>query len=144
VPGGDVSLLATRPAALTVPVGSTLTFRTDSTTERHNVAAGPAEFIERYLAEQLVFPITPLDRNRYPGDLVYGTERADVHGPTGPFPYDGANHGNGFISLAATDASPRTAALGREQRITFTAAGRYTLYCLLHYPAMRTDVSVVP
>jgi plastocyanin len=143
-PGGDVTLLEMRPAQLTVTAGTTVTFRTDSITERHNVAIGPADFIERYLAEQSSFPRTPLDSNRIPGDQIYGTERADLYGPAGPFPVDGTNNGNGFLSLAATDASPRTPAFGPVRRIAFTAAGTYVVHCLLHYPDLRTTVTVVP
>jgi plastocyanin len=142
VPGGDVSLLAMRPAAITVRQGATVTFRNDSSTERHNVAIGPADYLQRYLEEQSSFPETPLDPNRIPGDQIYGTESPAL-GLAGSFPFDGTNHGNGFISLAATDASARTSA-GPVQRITFTAAGTWVAYCLLHFPRMSTTVTVVP
>jgi plastocyanin len=142
VPGGDVSLLAMRPAAITVRQGTTVTFRNDSTTERHNVAIGPVDYLRAYLDEQSSFPETPLDENRIPGDQIYGSESPAL-GPTGPFPFDGTNHGNGFISLAATDASPRTSA-GPVQQITFTAVGTWMAYCLLHFPRMTTTVTVVP
>jgi plastocyanin len=144
VPGGDVTLLEMRPAQLTIPVGSKVAFRTDSVTERHNAALGPADFIERYLGQQSSFPRTPLDQNRIPGDQIYGTEPPGPNGPEGPFPFDGTNNGNGFLSLAATDASPRTQAFGPLRRITFTAPGTYVVHCLLHYPQMRTTVTVVP
>jgi plastocyanin len=142
VPGGDVTLLAMRPAAITVQQGTTVTFRNASSTERHNVAIGPEAYLRAFIAEHDSLPVTPLDGNRISGDRIYGTE-SPAFGPTGPFPFDGTNHGNGFLSLAASDASPRTPA-GTEQRITFTTPGTWVAYCLLHFPRMTTTVTVVP
>jgi plastocyanin len=137
--GGDVNDFAIKPAKLTVPVGTTVTVRTDSNTEPHTLGFGPKEFIEPLVKANNLFPEGPGSPNNVPAYDVYGSENpATLVG--GVYTWDGT----GFLALPATDASPLTKQLVRSHKLTFTAPGTYEALCLLHYPDMKATITVTP
>ena len=139
---GDVNLFLLRPARLTVRAGATVTFRNDSATEAHNVGFGPRAYIRAKLKAEDQFPDRPTDPNQLAGFVVHGTEAA-AYGSGQPFPYAPTAHGNGFASFPGIDGS-RLTPFGRTTRVTFPTPGRYTVYCLLHFPDMTSTITVTP
>ncbi len=127
-----VSLLRFVPGRLTVPVGTTVTFRmTSRDTETHTATTGPGSPVKpnTYLGKvhaSLESP-APDPKLLYPSDP-----------PPAPAGLTPALHGNGFWNSGAIDGSPRTP-LGNRSQVTFAAAGSYTFYCLIH-PFMKTTI----
>jgi plastocyanin len=128
--GERFTLNAFYPATANVKVGQTIAFSMagQNTTEAHTVTFGPP-------AARSFPPIGPTGFNplaAYPSDP-----------PTGPLPpYDGTNHGNGFLNVGLLDndsatPQPNTA------RVTFSKAGTYTYACVLH-EGMEGTVVVSP
>jgi plastocyanin len=133
-----------RPAKLTIPVGTTLTFRTLGATEPHNIAFGPKPYLNAKLKAENQFPEAGPIPNQVPGFFAYGSEDPAL-GTDGPFPYTGAaHHGNGFMSLPIKDNSSLTPALTSSAQITFTTPGTYVAYCLVHFPDMLSTITVTP
>jgi len=143
--GGDVALFMFRPAKLTIPVGTPLTFRNQAATEAHNIGFGSKAYIEgRFKAEDKFPDAGPTAPNQVAGFLTYGTEDPTL-GSDGPFAYAGpAHHGNGFMSLPIKDNSKLTPQFTNSNQITFTTPGTYEAYCILHFPDMRTTITVTP
>lgn len=132
-PGG-VSFLGFLPEKRTVPVGTTVTFRMQTGDfETHTVTAGPGDPSKdpkSYLGALTASLESPAARQEllYPSDL-----------PTSPAALTPALHGNGFWNSGGMD-SVRASPLPQRSRVTFAAAGRYTLYCLIH-PFMKATVT---
>jgi plastocyanin len=116
------------PSTVNVKVGQTVAFSMggQNTTEAHTVTFGPPNV-------RKIEPIGPAGFNplaAYPSDP-----------PNAPFPpYDGRNHGSGFLNTGLLDndsatPQPNTA------RISFSAAGTYPFECVLH-PGMEGTVVV--
>jgi plastocyanin len=137
--GGDVNDFTIKPAKLTVPVGTTVTVRTDSNTEPHNLGFGPKEFVEALVKANNLFPEGPGSPNNVAAYDLYGSENPATL-VNGTYTWDGT----GFLALPATDASPLTSALVRSHKLTFTAPGTYEALCLLHYPDMKATITVTP
>jgi plastocyanin len=122
------------PAATTVPVGSTLTFRmSPGTYETHTATFGHGN-IE--------------DPNSFIGKIAKSFEGA-VPDPSGVYPSDPMGtaatltptlHGNGFWNAGVLDDSSATP-LPVSNQVTFGAPGTYTFYCLIH-PFMKGTVTV--
>ena len=131
---GGVSLFAFSPSKLTVPVGTSVTFRMDSDDyETHTATAGPgnpdkepASFLGK-LAASLESPAAD-QRALYPSDQ-----------PPAPAALTPALHGNGFWNSGSLDAVAATP-LPRQNQVRFAAAGTYTFYCLIH-PFMRATIT---
>jgi plastocyanin len=129
-----VEIFAMFPASRTVPAGTTLTFRmTAGSREVHTATFGPgniedpASFIGK-LAASLEAPV-PDAAALYPSNPP---PAAAAFGPT--------THGNGFWNSGFLDvfsATPSPVA----SAVTFTTAGTYTYYCLVH-PFMKGTVVV--
>jgi plastocyanin len=132
---GGVSLFAFAPSKLTVPVGTTVTFRMAAgDTETHTATAGPGNPETQpssylgVLAASLESPNTD-QRALYPSDPP----------PAGPAGLTGALHGNGFWNSGALDSIGATP-LPKSNQVRFAAAGTYDFYCLIH-PFMRATIT---
>ncbi len=129
---GGVSFFGFSPSALTVPVGTTVTFRMRSGDfETHTVTAGPgnpeqpASYLGK-LAASLESPAAAQEA-LYPSDL-----------PTAPAALTPALHGNGFWNSGGMDAVAASP-LGGQSRVTFASAGTYDIHCLIH-PFMHATI----
>jgi plastocyanin len=101
---------------------------TANTTEAHTVTFGPP-------AARSFPPLGPAGFNplaAYPSDV-----------PTAPLPpYDGTNHGNGFLNSGLLDNDSNTP-MPNTTRVAFSKAGTFTYACLLH-EGMEGTVVVAP
>jgi plastocyanin len=131
---GGLEFFGMVPATKTVPVGTTLTFRmSPGTYEAHTATFGPGN-IE--------------DPNSFIGKIAKSFEGAAID-QSGVYPSQPPGviagltptlHGNGFWNSGVLDqssASPPPAA----NAVTFSTAGTYTYYCLIH-PFMKGTVVV--
>jgi plastocyanin len=133
------SLFAFYPSALSVKVGTTVTFRNASPNEPHSVALGDINVQMAFLALNDLQPTGPTSPNQLAPTFVYGTDPA----VGGVRTYTGNGmHGNGFFSTPLTFHAPGTPFLP-ETKIKFTAAGTYTYICQLH-PFMVGTINVHP
>jgi plastocyanin len=119
------------PAAQTIKAGESVTFRMSKRSiEFHNVAFGP----EDYIGEQIkAFFGEDGTLNPF---VTYRSEQ-----PGTPISFDGANHGNGFVNTGIIDANPASDFPSKET-VTFTKAGTYTYYCVVHGPHMKGTITV--
>jgi plastocyanin len=132
--GSDAKGVATigfYPAAKTIKAGESVTFEMSKRSiEFHNVAFGP----EDYIGEQIkTFFGEDGTLNPF---VTYRSEQ-----PGAPITFDGANHGNGFVNTGIIDANPASAFPSKET-VTFTKAGTYTYYCVVHGPDMKGTITV--
>jgi plastocyanin len=123
------------PGTTTVPVGTTVKFQiTPQSYESHTATTGPGDPIKDPnsllgLIAQSFFSKQFLPEGIYPSD-PFGTVGTET--PTA--------HGNGFWNSGALDnvkASPQPTS----NSVTFTAAGTYQFYCMVH-PQMHGTVIV--
>jgi plastocyanin len=132
---GGVSLLAFLPAALTVPTGTTVTFRMNARSEVHTATTGPG------------------DPENQPTSYL-GAIAASLNGPAvdpkAAFPSEPPGalaaltptfHGNGFWSSGVLDLDSTTATVPPANTVTFAAPGAYQVFCMIH-PFMHTTVTV--
>ena len=122
--GSGVTLFAFLPSKLTVPVGTTVSFRmAPGDLEVHTATTGPGDaeqpktFLGK-LAGSLDSP-APDQSALYPSDL--GSTAALT--PT--------LHGNGFWNGGAQDGHPQTL-VPQTTQVTFAAPGTYQFYCMIH------------
>ena len=128
-------LFAFVPAAVTVPIGTTLTFRMHPASfDIHTATTGPGN------------PET--EPNSYLGQVAAGFN-SPVFDPRGVYPSEApatqgtltpALHGNGFWSSGAMDTSNGTP-LAASNSVKFGAPGTYDFYCMIH-PFMKATVTV--
>lgn len=131
---GGVSLFAFSPSKLTVPVGTTVTFRMESDDfETHTATVGPGNpdsqptsFLGK-LTASLESPAAD-QRALYPSDP-----------PPAPAGLAPGLHGNGFWNSGSLDAVGATP-LPKQNQVRFAAAGTYAFYCLIH-PFMRATIT---
>ena len=137
--GGKTALLSFLPLKLTVKAGTTVNFVNKSPSEPHNVAFGPKKYIEGLMKKVDLFPMGPGKPNQAAPFFSYGSEPS-------AYSYDGTNHGNGFLVTPLIDNQPSSPpnGLAGASRITFTKAGKFHYFCLLHGPDMAGDVVVTP
>jgi plastocyanin len=130
---GGVSFFGFAPAQLTVPVGTTVTFRMRSGDfETHTATVGPGNPEKEptsYLGKLAASLESPAAAQEalYPSDV-----------PPAPAALTPTLHGNGFWNSGAMDsiaASP----LGKQSQVRFAAAGTYEIYCLIH-PFMHATI----
>jgi plastocyanin len=119
------------PAAKTIKAGESVTFAMSKRSiEFHNVAFGP----EDYIGEQIkTFFGEDGTLNPF---VTYRSDR-----PGTPIAFDGANHGNGFVATGIIDANPASD-FPAQETVTFTKAGTYTYYCVVHGPDMKGTITV--
>jgi plastocyanin len=131
---GGVSFFGFAPDKLTVPVGTTVTFRMMSGDfETHTATTGPGNpekepksFLGK-LASSLEGPAAD-QRALYPSDQ-----------PPAAAALTPASHGNGFWTSGGLDsvgASP----LPMQNQVRFAAAGKYEFYCMIH-PFMHATIT---
>jgi plastocyanin len=136
---GNVSLFAFIPTTLTVPHGTTVTFRMGSRTELHTATIGPGD------------PGDPKQASTYLGRVETGFNQNPLD-PRGVFPSDPPGtigaltptfHGNGFWNSGVLDEDPATPAsfLPPSRQVTFAAPGTYQVFCLIH-PFMHGTITV--
>jgi len=113
------------PSRLNVHVGDTVTFVNHDQTDIHTVTFGPEKvrsaiengFVQPKAGRVLLNPLGSL-----PSDP-----------PPGPVPYDGHNHGNGYINSGVLQPQGAPAAAGPKSfSVTFTKAGVYHYECVIH------------
>jgi plastocyanin len=132
---GNTSFFAFIPNALTVPAGTTVTFRMNAKSEVHTATIGPgnpesepqsylgqvaAGFAQPVIDPRAAFPSEP------PGALAALT-------PT--------LHGNGFWNSGALDRDSTTRTVPPSNAVTFAAPGTYQVFCMIH-PFMHATVTV--
>jgi plastocyanin len=126
-----VAVIGFFPAARTIKAGQSVTFQMSKRSiEFHNVAFGP----EAYIGEQIK---TFFGQDGTLNPFVsYRSEK-----PGTPIVFDGANHGNGFVSTGIIDANPASDFPSKET-VRFTRPGTYTYYCVVHGPDMKGTITV--
>ena len=138
--GGKTTLLSMVPKKLSVKVGTTVNFVNKSPSEPHNVVFGPQKYIEGLMKKVDLLPAGPGSPNQAPPFFAYGSD------PPGSYSYDGTNHGNGFLTTPLTDDQPGVPPRGLfgAARVSFTKAGTFKYFCLLHGPDMGGEIVVAP
>jgi plastocyanin len=132
---GGVELFAMLPATQTVPVGTTLKFSMSKLSfDDHTATFGPGDpenqptaYLGKLAQSVANTPFLP--------EAVYPSEQPPAVGSLTP-----TLHGNGFWNTGIMDASSATP-LPNSGSVTFTAAGTYQFYCLIH-PFMHGTVTV--
>jgi plastocyanin len=128
-------LYAFKPAAVQVPVGTTLRFRMSPTSfEDHTATTGPGDPEKdpsSYLGQIAASfqGTTPDPRAVYPSEP-----------PTTTASLTPLLHGNGFWNSGVMDTSAATPLAG-DNSVTFGAPGTYQFYCMIH-PFMHATVTV--
>jgi plastocyanin len=132
---GGVTLFAFLPSTLTVPHGTTVTFRMNARSEVHTATTGPGD---------------PLNQPTSYLGAIASSLNQPVFDPKAVFPSDppGAPaaltptfHGNGFWSSGALDLDPSTPTVPTGNSVTFAAPGTYQVFCMIH-PFMHGTVTV--
>lgn len=119
---GGTELFGFAPSKLTVPVGTTVTFTVpNGSFETHTATTGPGD--------------PEKAPKSYLGAIASGQDDPRLAYPSDPPPAAAALtpllHGNGFWNSGAMDALSASP-LPNAGRVTFTAAGTYEFYCLIH------------
>ena len=131
---GGVDLLAFVPSTLTVPVGTTVTFRMQARSEVHTATSGPGDPVREptsYLGQIAASLESPVFDPR----ALY---RSDP--PPAPLGATLTVHGNGFWSTGALDAETATPS-PQSDAVQFRAPGTYQVYCMIH-PFMHGTITV--
>jgi plastocyanin len=117
------------PLALTVHVGDTVEWIGGF----HTISFGPAALIKQLMANLFV----PMPQKSGPPVLLFNPKIAF---PSGGHTYDGTGFVNsGVLALLAPPGSTAPPSF----KLTFTKAGTYTYYCLIH-PGMDGTITVTP
>jgi len=132
---GKVEYINFLPNSLTVPVGTTVTFKiSPGSFETHTATTGPGDYLTDptsyigFIADSFNLP-------QFDPRGVYPSETIGTVGTLTP-----TTHGNGFWNSGALDAQPGTLP-SDSAKVTFTAPGTYHFACLVH-PVMRGTVIV--
>jgi plastocyanin len=126
-----IAALAFFPAAKTVKVGQAVKFTvSDKTTETHNVAFAPQAYAEQDLAAAFIGPNGLDPRTVYPSE-PFGS----------PLVVNGTSHGNGFVNTGMLDSEKATP-LPKSASVSFSTAGTYQYYCIVHGAAMSGTITV--
>jgi len=134
------SLFAFYPSALSVKTGTTVTFRSGSVNEPHNIGIGEMNYQLDLLSQIDLFPNAPTDPNQVNPNLFYGSD-APVAGVR---TFAGASsHGNGYMATNVVWKSSTIPGIAAETKVKFTAPGTYTYMCQIH-PFMVGTVNVHP
>jgi plastocyanin len=135
------SLFAFYPSALSVKVGTTVTFASGSVNEPHNVGLGDVNYQFGLLAQIDLFPNGPTDPNQVNPNLIYGSDPPDASGVRD---FTGASsHGNGYLATNVVWKGSLIPNIARSTKVKFTAPGTYTYMCQIH-PNMVATVNVHP
>jgi plastocyanin len=134
---GSVAWFKFYPSVRTVPVGGSVRFITSSKSEVHTVAFGPTAYRDANEAAVLVTPQPAGPPLFQMNPLIFLPSDPPPSLP----PYDGTNHGNGFLNTGPIDSDPKTP-FPSSATVRFTKAGSYTFECLIH-PGMEATIKVV-
>jgi plastocyanin len=132
-----VERYAFMPDNLTVAVGATVRFNMPThSSETHTATTGPGnpESSQKSYLGDLAATFQGPTQFFTPA-AVYPSEK-----PGGPSTVSAASHGNGFWNSGAMDADSHSP-LPSTSAVTFTQAGTYDFYCLIH-PFMKATVTV--
>jgi plastocyanin len=129
------SLFSFYPSALSVKVGTTVTFRSGSVNEPHNIGIGDINYQIPHLALIDLFPNGPTDPNQVNPNLFYGSDPpvAGVRTFTGA-----ASHGNGYMATNVVWKSSPIPGIASETKVMFTTPGTYTYMCQIHFNMIGT------
>jgi plastocyanin len=133
------SLFAFYPDALSVKVGTTVTFKSGTINEPHNIGIGEVNYQFGLLGQIDLFPGGPASPNQVNPMLFYGSDPP----AGGPRTFTGLNHGNGFLATNVVWKGTPIPTLAKETKVTFTGPGTYTYMCQIH-PNMVGTVNVHP
>jgi|tagenome__1003787_1003787.scaffolds.fasta_scaffold20937717_2 plastocyanin len=128
---GVVSWFRFFPATRRIKVGQSVRFSISSRSEIHTIAFGPESYRDN------------LEKNLIQGGPVGPVFNAQIFLPSDPPPlppYDGTNHGNGFLNTGILDTNPSTP-VPRTSTVRFTKAGTYIFECTIH-PGMEGTIKV--
>jgi plastocyanin len=132
---GKVEYFNFLPNTLTVPTGTTVTFKmSPSSFETHTATTGPGD----YLVDPTSYIGAIADSfnlSQFDPRGVYPSEQIGTIGQLTP-----SLHGNGFWNSGALDNDPTTPSAD-SAKVTFAAPGTYKFACLVH-PVMRGTVVV--
>ena len=130
------SLFAFYPAALSVKVGTTVTFRSGSINEAHNIGIGDLNYQVPHLSLIDLFPNGPADPNQVNPNLFYGSDAPDGQGVR---TFAGAtSHGNGYLATNVVWKNAPIPGLASETKVKFTTPGTYTYMCQIHFNMIGT------
>lgn len=129
-------LFAFVPDALTVPVGTTVTFRMHpasydihtATTGPGNPESEPNSYLGQLAKKFAEDPVPP-------GQAVFRSEQPPTQATLTPL-----LHGNGFWNSGLMDTSAKSP-LASSDSVKFGAAGTYDFYCMVH-PFMHARITV--
>lgn len=132
---GRVAFFGFIPSTLTVPTGSVVTFKMNSSTEVHTATIGPGD--------------PEKQPQSYLGQIEAGLQ-GPVLDPRALFPSEPpgalaaltpAYHGNGFWGSGALDLESSTPTVPPANAVQFGAPGVYQVFCMIH-PFMHATVTV--
>jgi plastocyanin len=132
------TILGFFPATKSVPVGTTVTFSmSPKSTEAHTITFGPVDYLKT-LADGFIGP-DPANPQGLP--VVNPQDAFPSDPPPSLPPFDGTNHGNGFINTGIIDQDAATPTNPASGQVTFSKAGTYNYICLIH-PDMKGSIVV--
>ena len=135
------SLFGFYPSALSVKVGTTVTFRSGSVNEPHNIGIGDINYQVPLLQQIDLIPNGPTDPNQVNPDLFYGSDAPDT---TGVRTFTGASsHGNGYLATNVVWKGATIPGIASETKVKFTGLGTFTYMCQIHFQMVGT-VNVHP
>jgi plastocyanin len=132
---GNVAFFAFVPSTLSVPRGTTVTFRMHASTEIHTATIGPGD--------------PEKEPQSYLGQIEAGFQGPTLD-PRGVYPSEPPGalaaltpvfHGNGFWNSGGLDLDSTTRTVPPSNRVTFAGPGTYQVFCLIH-PFMHATVTV--
>lgn len=130
------SLFAFYPSALSVKVGTTVTFRSGSVNEPHNIGIGDVNYQIPHLSLIDLVPNGPADPNQVNPNLFYGSDAPDGQGVR---TFAGAaSHGNGYLASNVVWKNATIPGIASETKIKFTAPGTFTYMCQIHFNMIGT------
>jgi plastocyanin len=133
---GSVAWFKFFPSVRTVSVGDTVRFSVSSKSEIHTATFGPEAYRD---ANEAAVMVTPQPTG--PPLFQFNPLIFLPSDPPGSLPpYDGTNHGNGYLNTGPLDTDPKTPDPSSAS-VTFTRAGTYVYECLIH-PGMEATIRV--
>jgi plastocyanin len=131
---GGVTFFDFVPKQLTVPVGTTLTFRNPARSEVHTATVGPGD--------------PEKEPNSYLGQIAASLQNP-IFDPRAVYPSDPPGvqtitpgiHGNGFWSSGALDLDRSSPQVPPSRAVRFGAPGVYQFWCTIH-PFMHGTITV--
>jgi plastocyanin len=131
---GGVNFFDFVPKQLTVPVGTTLTFRNPARSEVHTATTGPGD-PEKEPNSYLGQIVASLESPTFDPRAIYPSDPPGVQSITPVF------HGNGFWSSGALDLDRSSPQVPPSKAVRFGAPGVYQFWCMIH-PFMNGTVTV--